>query len=274
VKGEGGRLMRNILWTNSNPNPETVCEACRQLIGLVFHPDSCPVCPVHPGCFCATEPTDIEVTYDGDATGFNDDSIAVWKKYAAYLLRKGYDVPTFYRDLVPDAEKYNETRQAQGVTMKLEDITPESLKKVDDQELLSLHHRLHQIWGRHFERTSDETAGSLKREDVWNWHKLVVAEMKDRGINHNVESLIDTRLGQFNPCPHLPDTIMVVPQFVSIVGSITVTGEGADVDVFLRTAPQNRMTMDMKRHCHPGFTGFESGRLHESELGRLEANGL
>ena len=69
--------------------------------------------------------------------------------------------------------------------MKLLDITTESIKSVSNQELLSLHRRLHQLFS---------LAKSRKNIDkkfikfLVSKH-LVIREMKRRGLTHNIHSL-------------------------------------------------------------------------------------
>ena len=149
--------------------------------------------------------------------------------------------------------------------MRLEDITPDSLAGLDKDELLSLHHRLHQLWGLHFEETPVESVGGLKREDLWNTHNLIVQEMTTRGIDHAIHSLIDTHLAAMAPvAPSLPHLITVVPQFVSIVGSVARHGLGHDLDILVRTDREdNRMTiwadnidLPLRNILDPGKVGY------------------
>jgi len=127
--------MRNLLWTNSNPKPETICGTCAELIGTVFHEDNHPICPVHPGCYCFLIPTDMDITNECeasglmDASGYSPDSQETWSKYVAYLLRKGYEVPAFYNNLVPIAEELNKQRAAFATQVMPQkgDAMPESI---------------------------------------------------------------------------------------------------------------------------------------------------
>jgi hypothetical protein len=70
--------------------------------------------------------------------------------------------------------------------MKLLDITTESIKSVSNQELLSLHRRLHQLFS---------LAKSRKNIDkkfikfLVSKHLIVIREMKRRGLTHNIHSL-------------------------------------------------------------------------------------
>lgn len=112
--------------------------------------------------------------------------------------------------------------------MQLALISARSLRKVSDQELLSLHHRVHQLWGLYFEHTHDESAGNLTREDLFNIHELIKAEMERRKMHHNEDS-IDHAIKSHQD-------LMVVPSFVSIVGSTVRDPEHAnDLDVVIRS---------------------------------------
>ena len=42
----------NLLYHNTNPNPSSICNECRQYIGKIFAPGSEPRLPRHAGCFC------------------------------------------------------------------------------------------------------------------------------------------------------------------------------------------------------------------------------
>ena len=70
--------------------------------------------------------------------------------------------------------------------MKLLDITTESIKSVSNQELLSLHRRLHQLFS---------LAKSRKNIDkkfikfLVSKHLIVIREMKRRGLTNNIHSL-------------------------------------------------------------------------------------
>nr|MBC8446017.1 hypothetical protein [Chloroflexota bacterium] len=120
--------------------------------------------------------------------------------------------------------------------MKIAEISPVTLKDISDEELLSLHRRLHQLWGKHFEGNTKESAGNMTREDLTSAHQFVREEMERRDMKH------DSPLGDFGRLAlglpdgvELPGQIMVVPQFVSLVGSSVTGDDGDDVDVLLRT---------------------------------------
>jgi len=105
--------------------------------------------------------------------------------------------------------------------MKLLEITSENLKDMDSKELLMLHFRMHQLYG----------SGNANTEDVVNAHSFIVAEMKKRGMNHNIVSPLDTVLAKT-----LGDSkdIMVVKDFVSIVGSSVSSENPTDIDILIR----------------------------------------
>ena len=64
------------------------------------------------------------------------------------------------------------------------EIHPERLRAVDDAELLSVHRRLHQLFGAHFAGNDRLSAGDLNREAVVNAEVFVQAEMTRRGVAH------------------------------------------------------------------------------------------
>lgn len=69
--------------------------------------------------------------------------------------------------------------------MRLDEINAKALQDVPDSELLSLHRRCHQ-WYNIEER----------REEVREKHKLVVAEMNRRELNHHPTDELDSSLGK------------------------------------------------------------------------------
>ena len=52
--------------------------------------------------------------------------------------------------------------------MKIKEINPETLKKVSDEELLSLHRRTHQLYT--VLREGDDFEGAVNLEDIVNAH--------------------------------------------------------------------------------------------------------
>ncbi|MBI3184709.1 MAG: DNA adenine methylase, partial [Myxococcales bacterium] len=73
-------------------------------------------------------------------------------------------------------------------TSKLEiaEVHPERLRAVSDEELLSVHRRLHQLFGGNFAGNDRLSAGDLKREDIVNAEVFVQDEMARRGMRHEV----------------------------------------------------------------------------------------
>ena len=135
------------------------------------------------------------------------------------------------------------------ILVKIRDITAASLKDVDDRELLSLHRRTHQLAGALFseprERTEDGDEGRLTWEDLVNAHAIIVEEMEARGMRHNAHDRLDEeseRLQQKSQgqgieakLACLPDEVMVIPNFVCVVGSVAAGDEDPeDIDVLFR----------------------------------------
>jgi hypothetical protein len=60
--------------------------------------------------------------------------------------------------------------------MKLEDINERTIQGADDQELLSLHHRMHQLFAANFS-DGRERAGNLTPELLIGLHNIIVVEM-------------------------------------------------------------------------------------------------
>ncbi|MBI3184627.1 MAG: DNA adenine methylase [Myxococcales bacterium] len=71
-------------------------------------------------------------------------------------------------------------------TRKLEvaEVHPERLRGVPDEELLSIHRRLHQLFGGNFAGNDRLSAADLKREDLVNAELFVQDELHRRGMEH------------------------------------------------------------------------------------------
>ena len=84
------------------------------------------------------------------------------------------------------AEKSTKTWADFGRVDKLaiDAINPASLRKETDQELLSLHLRLHQLFGQHFADNSRISAGGLNRETLVNAELFTQAELARRNFEH------------------------------------------------------------------------------------------
>lgn len=65
--------------------------------------------------------------------------------------------------------------------MRLADVNPQSVKKIDKKELMNLHKRVHQLWG-------GAKAAGFPSKKMKKWlkdvHQILVDEMERRGINH------------------------------------------------------------------------------------------
>lgn len=83
--------------------------------------------------------------------------------------------------------------------MKLSDLTSEIIKSLSNQELGSLHYRVHQLYSIASKRNSEEVKIRLRKT-----HSIIVKEMERRGMNHNspllemslTESLINDLLSE------------------------------------------------------------------------------
>jgi len=79
--------------------------------------------------------------------------------------------------------------------MKLEVITPRTLGNLPNQELLSLHRRLHQLAGANFyyarKPLSQIRAGSLTWGLLTEKHRLLREEMEKRKLKHSLKDVLD-----------------------------------------------------------------------------------
>ena len=110
----------NLLYTNSNPNPATICADCRQFIGFVFDPDEAPKLPMHAHCYCSYKPVyqpptwpDTDAPYETWDEYFDHlqsaDPAAYrrWVQRAAWYLRIGWPLGIM-TTLKQAAERYND----------------------------------------------------------------------------------------------------------------------------------------------------------------------
>jgi hypothetical protein len=100
----------NLLYTNQNPKPETICIMCEPWIGFVFDPEYALPLPAHPGCYCTYYPSSEPVT-EWKWADMPQATRWRWVLYTAWLLRIATLVPDALRSLIPDAEEENERRE-------------------------------------------------------------------------------------------------------------------------------------------------------------------
>jgi len=105
----------NYRWANANPNPDTICAACAELIGTVWEVDAAPLPPVHPGCFCLVVPTSEPVNHPGDVSELSEDAQKHWLYHVVFLLRQGLPLPVFLLPLREAAEKYIQDHPQEGL---------------------------------------------------------------------------------------------------------------------------------------------------------------
>ncbi len=134
--------------------------------------------------------------------------------------------------------------------MPLSDIDSAKLKAVPTQELLSLHHRVHQLWEKE----------GINKELVANSHQFIIEEMKRRKLNHNIVSTLDETYKKEISKIKI-DTIIEDPDHICLTGS-RVRGdftEDSDWDIHIRrnkdvrdTKLEERIVNEMPLLC-PGY---------------------
>ena len=146
---------------------------------------------------------------------------------------------------------------------------PEQLRHLSDAELLNVHRRLHQI-------DAVLRRGGRAREYLTiNRHVWVVEEMQRRGFAHHIVDELDEetmRLLRAAPLPWLAERlsaaeeILLVPHYVSLVGSAVEQDNPHDLDILLREDPhvlttgwRESVLLAVRRMLDPEKTGK---RLH------------
>ena len=126
--------------------------------------------------------------------------------------------------------------------MELKDITIGSISKIDNKELLSLNHRLHQLYG-----SVDNIKEIKHREEarilIIDKFEIITAEMKKRGMDIDTTTELYKIVFKKEPIPegvvetlidNIKGDIFVVDGYVDLIGS-TVTGEEPnDIDILIR----------------------------------------
>jgi len=117
--------------------------------------------------------------------------------------------------------------------MKIEDISAETIKKVDDRELRNLRFRFIQLWeGTFSKRHGPEVA------DFLSHYRILIGEMNSRGIERQNIYDIDREVMKgvlYGFSPQALDEFVYIPDFVSIGGSYVNSPKGAnDIDLVIR----------------------------------------
>jgi len=161
------------------------------------------------------------------------------------------------------AQEHFDTLHKMGVLS----INPRSIRNVSDKELLSLHHRMHQLAGsirkgaptagdvhvNSIEEIKKDTVEKISIEDVVNAHVILVHEMRKRDLHHATDgdtnwldrqsrrmmkstaSDVVKRLAEVEA-----EEIMIVPNFAAIVGSAVENSAPGDLDVLIRAEKEGR----------------------------------
>lgn len=135
--------------------------------------------------------------------------------------------------------------------MALSAISPRTLRRADDEEILSLHHRLHQLAG-HFE-DGKEVVG-FNWEDFVNVHVQLRSEMLRREMEHATEprdrldEASEQLVGASGADGWVSEEVMLVPDCVSVVGSWAKGERGSDLDVLVRL-PDKSANPGVKALC-------------------------
>lgn len=148
-------------------------------------------------------------------------------------------------------KKYQDPQGGQGrgkvpSPTRLVDLNAGNIRKLPDQELLSKHHRMHQLWAN----TGGEIEG-MTREDFVNLHLLLLEEMERRGMQHKQVSDLDRAAERLRKADLMADLTMrlneardvvLVPGFVSVVGAYPDGRVPHDLDVLFMSDSRDTAT--------------------------------
>jgi len=106
--------------------------------------------------------------------------------------------------------------------MRIEEVTAEALRKVPDSELYVMRLRFIQLWQKNFADSTRQRAGLLERDDMLSRYRLLIEEMKNRGLRyspgHDIDRAVFHKSMLGIDAGGLGD-VVVVPDYVSIAGS-------------------------------------------------------
>ncbi len=147
--------------------------------------------------------------------------------------------------------------------MNLADMVPEKLRKVSNEELKLAWLRLHQWYA-----VAKEQGRAI--EPYVNAAQFVLAEMKTRGMNYDKNSPLVQEIMKLQKnlnLDELPETIILVPEFIDIVGSAIEKQNGAnDVDILVRALLQDRWylldSQNVKLPLRKVLDKEKTGKLH------------
>jgi len=129
--------------------------------------------------------------------------------------------------------------------MRIEEITASKLKEAPDRELYSLRLRFVQLYNKNFKGNRNTRVGTLTRSDFLKKYKLLMNEMKNRGLSTSKVTDIDVevfRKAMFGglDVSTLGD-IVIVENYLSIAGSFVKSPtEANDIDIIVRDSSSNR----------------------------------
>lgn len=117
-------------------------------------------------------------------------------------------------------------------------LTAKELKEASNEELVSLHGQVHTFWEERGMRRGDELSV--------NAHLLIVGEMKRRGLEHRIQDELDEIAAELmglrvnEEYVYLDDLQEILGSgftlkdpFLAAVGSVTVSGRGKDLDLWV-----------------------------------------
>lgn len=169
------------------------------------------------------------------AQEFSLEYLQAWLEKARQYLPK-WLVDELHRVAFPSAGGKARWRKPEEPTplekLALREINPKKLREIDNEELQMIWLRLHQWY-------ANAIANKKPTEQIINAGVWVLNELKERGIQYTEDDFVKEieRLSKEESITwklsNLPQEIVVIPDFINIVGS-TVYGKKSDIDVVIR----------------------------------------
>lgn len=223
-------------WRWQVNNPTNPCKHCQERDGQLF-PLSRPFRPLHPGCVCSPELAYVESPEYASSDNFPE-SIGELEMPGISFVQEVPDLQPFQ---IPSSELAPPFPIGK---MALEDMTPQLLADAPDEEIISAWHRLSQWY-------ADAIRDGRATENILNAAVFVMDAARFRGIGIDPEKPLARAAHDLKIAKGIPDKLVMalnchpselvlVKNFISVVGSALDNEYPGDLDILIRASAQDR----------------------------------